>query len=68
MADFCKQCSVEVFGEDSLDLADITKLGDQMASLYVKVLCETCGFIQVDWKGNCISYCLNNHRGKSNDK
>lgn len=43
MADFCRDCSISIFGDDSRDLADI---GDN-----VGVLCECCGPIQVDING-----------------
>jgi hypothetical protein len=51
MADFCKQCSLEVFGEDSRDLANITKVEDWNAGKAVYVICEGCGPIQVDPNG-----------------
>lgn len=62
MADFCAQCSKEIFGEDSGDLAGISKLNDEAKGLYPIVLCEGCGPIMVDHAGNCISSdCLKNH-------
>jgi len=61
MADFCKQCADEMFpdigGEFSHDFEGLTKFGDQMVGLYMCVLCEGCGPIQVDWLGQCISIC-----------
>ena len=67
MADFCKQCSEELFGEDFKDLA---KLGDPKKmeqGFYPVVLCEGCGPIQVDYFGKCISPdCLKKH-GKQMD-
>ena len=56
MADFCKQCSVDVFGEDFGDMANISKPEDTAAGLYASVLCEDCGMIQVDHEGNCITH------------
>ena len=55
MADFCKQCSLTLFGEDFKELAGLTapaswKLGCAMAAI-----CEGCGYIQVDPEGNCVS-------------
>ena len=62
MADFCKQCSLEIFGEDLRDLADITSKSDWQMGYSRLVLCEGCGPIQVDPDGNCINDdCLGNH-------
>ena len=51
MADFCKDCSIRIFGEDMGDLKDLCKSGE-----FVWVLCEGCGtpsqfFILVDHTG-----------------
>jgi len=46
MADFCKECSIEVFGEDMGDLAGLCKEDE-----VTKVICEGCGIIWVDYKG-----------------
>lgn len=40
MADFCRQCSISIFGEDMKDLADMT-------TTVTLVLCEGCGMIHV---------------------
>lgn len=62
MADFCQQCSINLFGEDYKDLAGITHADQQAQGKYVCVLCEGCGLIQVDTAGKCISKdCLKNH-------
>ena len=54
MASFCKQCSIEIFDEDLGDLA-----GLEYGAL---VMCEGCGFIQIDTEGRCVSLdCLENH-------
>jgi len=55
MADFCKACSEEHFGEDTGDLAGLipkTLVARGMGSL---VLCEGCGPIMVDHEGRCLS-------------
>jgi hypothetical protein len=54
MADFCKQCSTDLFGKDHEDLAGlITK--EQVDHGYGQVvLCEGCGPTQVDHKGVCL--------------
>jgi hypothetical protein len=55
MADFCKQCSIDMFGKDFKELADLTKPEDWQAGLAVATICEGCGPIQVDPEGNCVS-------------
>ena len=55
MADFCKQCSIFMFGSDTGDLEGISKPEDTAKGLYATVICEGCGFIQVDHEGRCIT-------------
>lgn len=51
MADFCKQHSIEIFGEDTKDLAGLCKPGETVINL-----CEGCGaYIEVDHEGNKLS-------------
>jgi hypothetical protein len=58
MADFCKQCSVEMFGEDFGDLANLCAEGQR-----AHVICEGCGFTVVDKDGICVSdMCLSQHK------
>ena len=59
MAEFCSQCSLEIFGEDHRDLAGLAKEG-----FVVAVLCEDCGIIYVDEEGRCRSNCNENHYSK----
>lgn len=62
MADFCKQCSTEIFGEDYKDLCGITKEEDTKAGQYAVVLCEGCVNCLVDHTGTCVSaYCEKAH-------
>lgn len=61
MADFCKQCSLDLFGVDFNELANITSVDDWVLGKACCVICEGCGPIQVDPKGNCISDCLEKH-------
>lgn len=62
MADFCKQCALEIFGEDMSDLAGLTTKEDWDNGTAALALCEGCGFIQVDPEGNCVSAdCLRGH-------
>ena len=57
MADFCKQCSEELFDADTGDLArsDLSETG----KFYC--ICEGCGFTVVDRTGLCIGNCLHHH-------
>ena len=55
MSDFCKACSIVLFGKDFKDLANITTkeaIKEKRATL---VLCEGCGVIQVNVQGECLS-------------
>jgi len=62
MANFCKQCSIEIWGEDTRDLAGITDEKTWAEGKAAVVICEDCGFIQVDPDGSCISDdCLKQH-------
>lgn len=62
MADFCKQCSIEIWGEDLGDLAGISLKRDTDKEMYYLALCEGCGPIQVDHEGICVSKnCLQEH-------
>lgn len=58
MADFCAQCSVEMFGADEGDLKDLGDASTLEPGHGWAVICEGCGFIVVDNAGKCIaSYC-----------
>lgn len=64
MADFCKQCSIELFGKDLKELAGLSTEEDTKEGLYPIVLCEHCGIIQVDHLGQCVSPdCYEKHGG-----
>lgn len=61
MADFCKQCG------DRYDLGNDMK-GRTSTKAWAKglatpVICEGCGYIQVDPEGNCTGECLEGHAG-----
>lgn len=59
MAEFCAQCAVEIFGEDSGDLMGLLSPDEAAKGLCVSVLCEGCGPTRVDIDGNCLEYdCL----------
>jgi hypothetical protein len=52
MADFCRHCSIAIFGQDSGDLAGLTTAEDMARGLYAGALCEGCGvYILVDPDG-----------------
>lgn len=55
MAEFCKACSIEVFGANMGDLKGITKQSVWERGRARVVLCESCGPITVDPEGNCVS-------------
>lgn len=64
MADFCRQCSIELFGEDFRELANITEVDKWKRGWAALVVCEECGPIQVDPDGNCISRDCAKYHGK----
>lgn len=55
MADFCMKCSIKMFGEDFGDLAKLSTEEDTKNNLFPIVLCESCGPIQVNHLGECVS-------------
>ncbi|MDW9531939.1 hypothetical protein RWE87_13735 [Sinorhizobium meliloti] len=62
MADFCRQCSIDTFGEDYRDMAGISKPEDTAQELYAQVICEGCGVTSVDHEGVCVSpACMEKH-------
>lgn len=64
MADFCKQCCEELFGQDVKynDMKGLSTPEDTVKELYPIVLCEGCGPIQVDHTGRCMSNdCFQKH-------
>lgn len=56
MADFCKKCSIDIFGEDFGELAGLITEADTAAGFVSSVvICEGCGLIQVNHLGECVS-------------
>ena len=59
MADFCRQCALDLLGHDFHDLAFLGSLHGEYVKLQPghgwAVICEGCGWILVDEAGNCIS-------------
>jgi uncharacterized cysteine cluster protein YcgN (CxxCxxCC family) len=58
MADFCKQCSELMFGEDFGDLAT-PEMSD---GKFLDVLCEGCGATCVDRDGKCLLHTEEQHK------
>ena len=62
MADFCSQCSEDVYGKDFGDMKGLSTEEDTVDGKYAVVLCEGCGPCQVDHTGKCISIdCFKKH-------
>jgi hypothetical protein len=62
MSDFCRQCSLSLFHEDSGDLAHLGDDSPLESGTGYLVLCEGCGYTLVDNDGNCIDpNCLEHH-------
>jgi hypothetical protein len=62
MADFCRQCSLENFGEDYGDLANLIPDLDFALGYCAVALCEGCGPTVVNKMGMCLSgHCLRRH-------
>lgn len=55
MADFCKACSKDMWGIDLRELAGLSTEEDTKKNLYPVVICESCGPIQVDHNGVCVT-------------
>ena len=66
VADFCKKCSIDMFGEDFRELAGISTKEDTDNGLFASAICEGCGFIQVNHDGECVTDdCIENgHKPK----
>ena len=60
MADFCKQCADEL-NLPNEDLVGITTEEDMLDKKYQLVICEGCGYTQVDPQGKCLTKCLQRH-------
>jgi hypothetical protein len=61
MADFCLQCSLEMFGKDFEELKGLGN-GKTLEPEYGwPAICEGCGMTLVDDAGVCLGKCLKNH-------
>ena len=63
MADFCKACSLEMFGEDFRELAEITTPEDTARGQFAVVICEGCAGSLVDHEGVCQGDCMELEHG-----
>jgi hypothetical protein len=62
MADFCKQCSLKIFGEDFGELANLLTEEEEKDGKFIVCLCEECGYAIVDKSGAChSSLCSEKH-------
>lgn len=67
MADFCSQCSLELFGEDFKDLAGLGGDTPKPPGYGYAVLCEGCGYIFVNEEGYCVSPACIKHGDNKNE-
>lgn len=51
MADFCKECSIKIFGKDFRDMVGLSTREDTINKIYAPAFCEECGPILVDHWG-----------------
>ena len=51
MADFCKQCSIDMWGRDTGDLSGLITEAEVKEGYGAVVICEGCGVIRVDHEG-----------------
>jgi hypothetical protein len=55
MADYCLQCSEDYLGMPGSDFVGVITEEDWVAGYVGNVLCEGCGFTQVDHVGRCVN-------------
>ena len=68
MADFCKQCSTDIFGEDFYDLKGLGDGTELQEGYGWPALCEGCGVTVVNDEGKCIDKrCLKEHEKETDD-
>lgn len=62
MADFCAQCTDELFGPElPNDFVGMTTKEQTLNDRFITVLCEGCGLVQVDHEGVCVTDCMRHH-------
>ena len=65
MADFCKQCSEDMFGPGHNDFEwakDHLTEAQERNGYGISALCEGCGFTMVNRAGECITDCMLHHK------
>ena len=66
MAEFCKQCSIIVWGEDTGDFKGIQEEKHTKEGVFTHVICEHCGPTIVDHLGVCVyKDCIEKHGQKN---
>lgn len=55
MSDYCKECGLEIFGEDTRELAGLGNGKPLQPGEGWTALCEGCGGTVVDEDGKCIA-------------
>ncbi|QPB12249.1 hypothetical protein [Providencia phage PSTCR5] len=55
MADFCRDCAIDILGFDTKDLAGLITKEDMYNGIRAHVICEGCGWILVDHNGVRVS-------------
>lgn len=63
MAEFCKQCAKDLFGDDPRynDAKGLISRQEVMDGYVMPFLCEGCGMTTVDHEGRCCTDCLEHH-------
>lgn len=61
MAEFCSQCTKELFNENRSDFEGECTEDDNAHNWFAEVLCEGCGFTNVDYRGRCVGVCEKGH-------
>jgi hypothetical protein len=64
MADFCRQCSIETFGQDFGDLAGLVMVPGSLAL----TICEGCGIVYVNHLGECADPKCKRHGAKEEEE
>lgn len=70
MADFCRQCSLRIFGQDFGDLKHLVTEEQANEDKCADVICEGCGPTQVNRRGDCVNHDpdhKDHHRGDQED-
>ena len=65
MADFCKACSLETFGEDFGDLAGLVSAQEDREGFVGCGICEGCGSFAFHHDGSCAD-CFCEKHGEAN--